>query len=224
MIVIDIYLEVGSKRVFAAAIDWPGWCRSGRQEAAALESLLAYGPRYEQALADSGLTLQVPTATSSFNVVERLKGDATTDFGAPGAMASDDSLPVSAAELRRFKAVLRGCWRDFDRAVEAAHGKPLRKGPRGGGRELDAVVQHVLDADGAYLWRLGRNVERGRGGADEDLDRTREAVLEALDAAVRGDVPTRGRRGGARWTARHFVRRVAWHVLDHAWEIEDRVQ
>ena len=25
-----------------------------------------------------------------------------------------------------------------------------------------------------------------------------------------------------RWTARYAARRIAWHALDHAWEIEDR--
>jgi len=24
------------------------------------------------------------------------------------------------------------------------------------------------------------------------------------------------------WPARYAIRRTAWHVLDHAWEIEDR--
>lgn len=27
-----IYLEIGKKKVFAAAIDWPGWCRQGKEE------------------------------------------------------------------------------------------------------------------------------------------------------------------------------------------------
>ncbi len=57
----------------------------------------------------------------------------------------------------------------------------------------------------------------------EALGRTRRAILEALGAAARGEVPPRGPRGGARCAPRSFVRRVAWHVLDHAWEIEDRL-
>ena len=28
--------------------------------------------------------------------------------------------------------------------------------------------------------------------------------------------------GGTLWTPRYFVRRTAWHTLNHAWEIEDR--
>jgi hypothetical protein len=27
---------------------------------------------------------------------------------------------------------------------------------------------------------------------------------------------------GKRWPPRYAARRIAWHVLDHAWEIEDR--
>ena len=49
---IDVYLEIGPKRTFAGAIDWPGWCRSGRQDAeqSALQALLDYGPRYAAVL------------------------------------------------------------------------------------------------------------------------------------------------------------------------------
>jgi hypothetical protein len=47
-------------------------------------------------------------------------------------------------------------------------------------------------------------------------------VVEALTAAVEHGVEERGPRGGKRWLPRYFVRRVAWHALDHAWEIEDR--
>jgi hypothetical protein len=50
----------------------------------------------------------------------------------------------------------------------------------------------------------------------------RAAVLEGLERALVDGIPEKGPRGGARWSARYFVRRSAWHVLDHAWEIEDR--
>jgi hypothetical protein len=45
-----------------------------------------------------------------------------------------------------------------------------------------------------------------------------------LVASVRGELPTEGPRGGVRWSARYTVRRAAWHTLDHAWEIEDRIE
>jgi hypothetical protein len=225
---IDVYFEVGKKRTFAGAIDWPGWCRSGRDEKSALQALLDYAPRYARVLRASRLGFRAPADASAFAVVERLSGDTTTDFGAPGVAPSGDTRPVDDAELRRLQALLRACWRTFDASVRAATGKELRKGPRGGGRELGGVVEHVLGAEAGYLSQLGWKLPRGvADDPDKALSETRKAILDALAAAARGaargGVPVRGPRGGVRWTPRYFVRRSAWHVLDHAWEIEDRV-
>lgn len=48
--VTDVYLEVGAKRTFAGVIAWPGWCRSGGDEAAALVALAAVAPYYARVL------------------------------------------------------------------------------------------------------------------------------------------------------------------------------
>ena len=45
----------------------------------------------------------------------------------------------------------------------------------------------------------------------------RKALLEALRRGADGK-PMRERG----WPARYAARRIAWHVLDHAWEMEDR--
>jgi hypothetical protein len=222
-LIIDTYLEIGKTRVFAAALEWPGWCRAGREEKSALQALVDYGPRYARVLKGTRLGFKTPHATSALNVVERLAGDASTDFGAPGMAPSRDAAGVDQAELERLEAVLRACWRTFDAALEAAHGRQLRTGPRGGGRDARKIVEHVLDADGGYLNRVARKVEPGSQDEAARLARTRTAVVNALAAAARGEVPEQGPRGGKRWAARYFVRRVAWHVLDHAWEIEDRL-
>jgi hypothetical protein len=220
---IQVYLEVGHARTFAGAIDWPGWCRSGRGEEAALQTLLAYAPRYERVVRGTGLGFSAPADESGFAIVERLPGDATTDFGAPGAPPSSDAAPVDNAHLRRFSAVLEACWRAFDAVAKAAHGKDLRKGPRGGGREVEGIVRHLLDGDRGYLMQLGwKSVKADGDGPEQELARTRQAILDALAASARGEMAPRGPRGGLRWTPRYFVRRVAWHVLDHAWEVEDR--
>lgn len=216
-----MYVEAGAKRRFAGSIDWPGWCRSGRDESSAIESLAAYGPRYERALRGARLAFRLP-ASASFDVVERLKGDATTDFGAPARAPSVDAGPVDDAELRRFGSLLKACWRTFDASTQEAEGKELRKGPRGGGRELEAIAEHVIGADEAYLGRLAYKLEKGATEPSERLQASRQAILDALTSAAHGEVAERGPRGGVRWTPRYFVRRVAWHVLDHAWEIEDR--
>ncbi len=220
----DVYLEIGSKRTFAGAIDWPGWCRSGRDEASALAALLEVAPRYARVLDSTRLGFRAPADLSAFSVVERLKGDATTDFGSPGAIPSSDAGPIGETELHRLQALLRACWGAFDAAATMAQGKELRKGPRGGGRELDAITQHVLGAEAAYLGRLGWKVRAAaEGGSREELTQARHGILEALGATAGLDAPGVGPRGGVRWPARYFVRRVAWHVLDHAWEIEDRI-
>lgn len=219
----DVYLEVGRKRTFAGAIEWPGWCRSGRDEESALRTLFDYGRRYVRALGTGRLGFLLPESAAAFVVVERLPGNATTDFGAPAIAPSSDQRPVDDAELEHLTKLLQACWRAFDGAVLGAQGKELCKGPRGGGRASDEIVRHVLESDGGYLARLGSKAASTRDDdPHEAMRRTREAVLEALASAAAGDVPARGPRGGVRWTARYFVRRVAWHVLDHAWEIEDR--
>ena len=206
----DVYLEIGKKRTFAGAIDWPGWCRSGRDEAAALQALFDYGPRYARVLRAARLGFRAPTDTVVFAVIERLQGNATTDFGAPDAVPTSDRRPVDDAELRRFQTLLNACWRAFDATTSAATGKVLRQGPRGGGRDLERIVQHVLGADEGYLGRLGWKFEMDE--ADEPgrkLSQARKAMLDALAPAVRGEMSTRGPRGGVRWTPHYFVRRVA---------------
>jgi hypothetical protein len=214
---IDVYLETGTRRVFAGALEWPGWCRSGRDEGSALEALLAYAPRYAAVLKGRRLGFSAP---SDLRVVERQPGDATTDFGAPSAVPSVDAEPMTEADLRRAQTALRACWRALDAAADAATGRELRMGPRGGGRELDGIVEHVVGADAGYLRMIGIKPSRGQEAGPEPV---REAILAGLRTVVRDGVAP-SPRGGKRWTPRYFVRRSAWHVLDHAWEIEDRIQ
>jgi hypothetical protein len=220
----DIFVETGKKRVFAGAVEWPGWCRSGRDEAAAIQALLDYGPRYWRAVGSSELGFATPEQESIFSVVERVAGNSTTDFGAPDASLSSDRDPIDASELRRFQAILNACWAAFDEAVKAAEGRQLRKGPRGGGRESRGIIDHVLMADEAYLKRIGWKTENVEADdVETGLIRIRAEILDGLAAAAHGELPGVGPRGGKRWAPRFFVRRVAWHVTDHAWEIEDRI-
>ena len=219
---VAVYLEEGAKRTFAGALDWPGWCRSGRTETEALEALLAYGSRYASVLATSGLDFVAPAHLEQLLVVERLPGNASTDFGVPGAApAADRERLCPLATVRRFEKILRALWQAFDAAVESARGKTLSTGPRGGGRTLEAIVRHVVEADASYLGAVGW---KGFKAANplEGLSTTRETIIAALNASAAGEIPPKGPRGGARWTARYFVRRVAWHVTAHLWEIDRR--
>ena len=216
---INIYLEVGTRRTFAAAIDWPGWCRVGKDEANALQALFDYGPRYADIVRPARLGFRAPKEISAFVVVERLKGNTTTDFGAPDMAPASDSQLLDDAELRRLQKILKACWRAFDAIAEKADGKTLSTGPRGGGRLLDGIVEHVLGSEKGYLSQLG-----GKTPGPDSAEITRQAILETLKASAHGEIAEYGPRGGKRWSPRYFVRREAWHVLDHVWEIEDRLQ
>jgi len=222
---IRVFLEMGQKRVFAGALDWPGWCRSGRDEASALQALVDYSARYAQALQIVGIDFPAPAAASDFSAVERHAGSATTDFGAPGIIPAADREPLDRVEFERLQKILQACWGAFDQAAQRAVFKELRKGPRGGGRDLDSILEHVLGAEQAYLGRLAWKL-RTEDAHDSlaALSQTRRAVLAALAAGMHGDLPEHGPRGGAVWPLRYFIRRSAWHVLDHAWEIEDRIE
>jgi len=216
---IGVYVERGQKKCFAGVIDWPGWCRSARDEEGALQALVDYFPRYAAAIALAGKKPGRPAGVEWLEVIERLEGDASTDFGAPSAIPEADHRPLDGAELARQLAILAACWEAFEAAAEAARGARLATGPRGGGRDLAKIREHVDGGDGAYLSRLGGQVPREHRG---DTVALRAAFVEAVRARAGGGVPDVGPRGGARWPARYGIRRSAWHVLDHAWEIEDR--
>jgi hypothetical protein len=215
---VEVYLEVGAKRTFAGALDWPGWCRSAKDADGALEALVDAAPRYAATLRGTRLGYTAARSVDAFEVVERLRGDATTDFGAPSIAPKADRPPLEGAELDRQLRILRACWREFDRSVSAARGRRLATGPRGGGRSLDAIVEHVLGAESGYLRMIAGTPPRDGSGSGPVHD----AVVEALERGAIEGIPARGPKGGKRWSARYFVRRAAWHVLDHAWELDDR--
>lgn len=208
-------LEVGTKRVFASALEWPGWCRSARGEDAALAALHDYRDRYAVVAAAAGVPFRPAT---SYDVVERVPGDVTTDFGAPSITVTADAEPLTAAQARRQVALLRAAWAELDRLGWEAP-EVLRKGPRGGGRDRDAVVAHVVEAERSYARKVG--VRHGPFPVEDRV------ALDAIRADLAGVLA--GPRDGEPlvergWTARYALRRITWHVLDHVWEIEDRAR
>lgn len=205
-------LEVGRRRTFARAVEWPGWCRSGRGEEAAVDALAEYAGRYRDVTLRAGARL--PQRLGRFDVVERVDGDATTDFGAPGGVSGQDRTALTRGEAGRFGRLVEAAWATLD---EVAAGAPaqLRKGPRGGGRDRDAVVEHVVAADGAYARSLGLSLRAPDAADREAVAGFRAAVVGFLSQPSDGSAPKR-------WPPRYAAHRIAWHALDHAWEIEDR--
>lgn len=220
----NIYLELGRKKVFATAVAWPGWCRSGRDEASAIQALLEAGRRYVRLLHGTNLAFNPPQSSEDFHILERVAGNATTDFGAPDKLIASDNDPFGPGELERAQTLLEAFWRAFDAVVETAVNKDLRKGPRGGGRELAGIIEHIMEADASYLRTLGWKFAKLKGEDEaQKLARLRREILNGLAAAAAGQLPQKGPRGGKRWPPRYFIRRSAWHVIDHIWEIEDRI-
>ena len=200
-----VYLELGSKKVFACSLDWPGWCRAARTEEQALESLAAYAERYRPVAEEAGVRFPKSVAWD-LDVVERLKGDSGTDFGIPHVPAGADATPLTKAPAERLATLVQASWTVFERVAGTAPAE-LRKGPRGGGRDRDKMIAHVLDAEKGYFSMVG--VKDGR-----------DAFIDALRAARRPQ-PELAKKS---WPWRYTARRVAWHALDHAWEMEDRAE
>ena len=207
-----VIIETGKLKVFASALDWPGWSRGAKTEDAALRALADYAARYAKVAKLAGVEGVTP---AGFEVVERVAGTATTDFGAPDAPAACESEPMSVADCERMIALLGACWAAFDNAAGRVS-EELRKGPRGGGRDRTKLVEHTLEAERSYARQIG--VRTPKGGVDDEAGRSahREAVCDAIRATNAAGGPA------TKWPVRYFVRRAAWHVMDHAWEMEDK--
>ena len=217
-----VYLERGDKRTFAGAVDWPGWSRSGKDDEQAVEALLAYAPRYARVVKRGGLKDQPPGDDATVDIVQRLSGGGGTDFGVPSEATRQDAEPLKGKELERQRALLEASWKAFDAAAGSAKGKRLRLGPRGGGRNVAKMTGHVLEAEIAYLGALGSRPPKA--AAKDEMAAVRKACIATLDAVANGRPIENPRNTKRPWSPRYFVRRSAWHALDHAWEIEDRIE
>jgi hypothetical protein len=219
---IAVCLEVTPRMSFASALDWPGWCRAGRDEDAALEVLASYAERYAPVAAQAGVPFP---STVAFDVVERPPGGPTTAFAAPECRrpfpqitAEADRAKVTPAAANRLIGLVTAAWATFDE-IAAASPAQLRKGPRGGGRDRDKLIDHVIGAETAYARKLG--VKRKQPTPDDiaAIGEVREAIAAVVGAPSDGSpVVPNG------WTTRYSARRIAWHVLEHGWEMQDRAE
>lgn len=211
---VRVVLETGKKKSFASAIDWPGWSRPAKTPEAALQTLADYAPRYSVVVQRAGLP---PSGImdSTFDVIETVPGNATTEFGAPDVPVALESEPMSDEECERQIALLRASWDVFDETA-ARVSEELQKGPRGGGRNRSKIVEHVFESERSYARNLGVKTPKGAMFTPDGLSAHRDAVLHAITRHnARGE-------SARRWPLRYFIRRATWHVLDHAWEMEDK--
>ena len=210
-----VALESAPKKTFATALDWPGWSRSGKTDELAMEALLAYARRFAPIAERAGSAF--PAAFDA-DVVERSDGGSGTEFGVPSRIHELDTRTVDAAEAKRLASIVEASWAYFDEVAAKAPAE-LRKGPRGGGRDRDKIIGHVIESDGYYARELGLKVRQPFTGDRAAVEALRAEVLELLRQPSDG-----GPLAARKWTQRYASRRIAWHALDHAWEIEDRSQ
>lgn len=213
-----VTIERTPKKTFATAADWPGWSRSGKTEELAIAALAAYAPRYAAITAAQQPPFDPTPGIEACQVVERRDGSAGTEFGVPSHPSDHDARPTDAGEAARLAGLVGAAWAFFDRTAQEAP-EDLRKGPRGGGRNTSKVVRHVTDSDQAYAGQIGLKIQVIARDDRAAVAAMRAGILEVLRAA-RDGAPLAGRR----WPARYAAHRIAWHALDHAWEIEDRTE
>jgi hypothetical protein len=205
------------KKVAAFAIDWPGWSRGGKTPAQAFETFAAYRDRYRTIARYAGLESEFDEA-GELEIVEDHVGVGSTDFwGISFAPSSFEQAPMTEDELERKLALLEAAWRFFD-DVAARVSPDLEKGPRGGGRTRDEIVRHVVGNEWGDLARKIGVSPPGDVKTPEAIRSHREAFVAAMrDYNAQGKM-ARGRN----WTIGLLLRHTAFHVLDHAWEMEDK--
>jgi hypothetical protein len=208
----EVYLEIGKKRVFACALEWPGWCRTAKTEHDALMALDEYAARY----AVIAKRARIAFKPGELTVVENVPGGSTTDFGAPEKPAAADARPLDAKGAQRQATLVRAAWDELDE-VAAATPEELLKGPRGGGRDRDKMLDHVVAAEAAYARKIGLKPKVESYRDAQAVAGMREAVLSVLGGPSDGKpLVERG------WLSRYAARRIAWHTLDHLWEMQDK--
>ncbi len=215
--VVRVMLEHGKKkRVVACAFDWPGWDRSVRTGGDPVAALDEYRPRFALVAARAGYGAEFD-ALGDLEVVEEIEGIGMTDhYGVSGKPAAAEFEPMSEAALERKVALLQAAWATFDDTAARVSGE-LRKGPRGGGREKQKIIDHT---NGSEIHEFAPKV----GIKVPPETRDDPVALAAYRAAVVDAIRDHHARGAAArsWQLQFLIRRCAWHMLDHAWELEDR--
>jgi hypothetical protein len=213
-----VTLEVGpkDKKVVAVAPDWPGLERGGKTGEAAIETLQSYLPRYATVAKLAGMDAEF-AAITNVNVVEQYPGTGSTDFwGISFAFSSIDGQQIPGEELDRELTLVQACWTFFD-DVRGRVSAEMQKGPRGGGRDRDRIVRHVLGVEQDWAKKVGVRTP-------EDAVVTDDAGLKAYRDAYCAAIRTFHSQGkmARNWPLRYLIRHTAYHTMDHAWEMEDK--
>lgn len=204
------------KKQAVYAPDWPGLERGAKTDELALEKLEEYRERYLPIARGAGMEAEF-AAEGEIDIVEIYDGPGSTDFWGIsfGSAPAEKEQPYDSAEFERHLALLQSSWTFFDE-VSSRVTEELKKGPRGGGRDRDHIVRHVLfnEAD----WARGIGVETSEEALIDPVGRQkyRDDYIAALREYHAAEQMAK------KWTLSYLIRHSAYHTLDHAWEMEDK--
>ena len=213
-----VTLEVGpqNKKVVAVAPDWPGLERGAKTGAEALEALRQYLPRYAKVAKLARMNAMF-AAITDVDVVEQYQGTGSTDFwGISFAFSSIDGQQMSSGDLNLQLTLMRACWTFFD-DVRGHVSAEMKKGLRGGGRDRDRIVLHVLGVEQDWARKVGVRTPNDEVVTDND---GLKVFRDAYCAAIR-EFHSEGKTARS-WPLRYLIRHTAYHTMDHAWEMEDK--
>jgi hypothetical protein len=204
------------KKTVAFAIDWPGWNRGGKDDAAALAAFETYRDRYRPVAHRAGFGDEYDSL-GEIDIVEEYEGTGSTDFwGISFAPSTADREPMSPDVLERRLKLLWACWEYFDDVGERVSPE-MKKGPRGGGRSRDEIINHVLGCErGDFAVKVGVSYPPGLILDPVVRREYREEYAEAIRAYNAES------RKARTWELAFLLRHSAYHTMDHAWEMEDK--
>jgi hypothetical protein len=206
------------KRSVAFALDWPGWSRGGKSGELALETLESYRERYRPVAGLAGMAGEFEAA-GPLEIVEDRVGTGSTDFwGISFSPSATEHESLDETDFERRITLLRACWAFFD-GVAARVSPEMRKGVRGGGRDRDRIISHVIRIESEdFATRVGLRIPEGGALTPDGLRQYREDYVVAMRAYNAGEFA----RPMRSWTLPFLIRHSGFHTLDHAWEMEDK--
>jgi hypothetical protein len=218
-------IDRGFDRGAAAwALDLHGCVSTGASEADAIDRLPDRVDAFVAWLAASGERAEPPGA--DVQVVERCDSYLLEDGYEVNATFEADRRRVSEREAEVALRWLELAHQRLTRAIAAAGTGPLS----GEGRTRDEMLGHIARAE---RW-LATRVEPDQAAIafpredlpiERQLDANQAFVRDHVLRAAGGDgIQSRVDSKGEGWTARKILRRLVYHVLDHAEELERRGQ
>ena len=132
------------------------------------------------------------------------------------------AFPAPAKAGERFEVVERVKGKgatDFGipHEIPEADAEPLTARQAARQVELLRAAWAVLDAEAGYARKVGVKLPPPEVGDRKAIKSLRDELAQALGGASDGSPPIPNG-----WPPRYAIRRSAWHVLDHAWEMQDR--